>query len=80
MTQQLAGEQRDVAAFLASSSAHGADVAVQVIETHISIIFLAGERALKMKKAVEVLLNCPYCRAVTHAVHINHFTGTVFSV
>ena len=43
--------QDEVVAFLASPSTHGGSP-VERIETHASIIFLAGERAWKLKRAV----------------------------
>ncbi len=44
-------DQREVMAFLASPATHGG-TAVERIETHASVVFLAGPRALKMKRAV----------------------------
>ncbi len=44
-------DQSDVVAFLISSTAH-AGAAVERIDTHASIVFLAGERAWKLKRAV----------------------------
>lgn len=44
-------DQRDVVAFLASPSTHGG-VPVERVETHASIVFLAGSRAWKLKRAV----------------------------
>jgi uncharacterized protein len=43
--------QNDVFAFLGRASTYG-DVAVRRIDTHAGIVFLAGERALKIKRAV----------------------------
>jgi uncharacterized protein len=43
--------QDDVFAFLGRASTYG-DVAVRRIDTHAGIVFLAGERALKIKRAV----------------------------
>lgn len=45
--------QNDVIAFLSAPETYGSD-AVEVIETHISLVFLAGERALKLKRAVKL--------------------------
>lgn len=46
--------QTDVIAFLADPAAHGAQLSsVERIDTHASIIFLAGTRALKLKRAVK---------------------------
>jgi aminoglycoside phosphotransferase family enzyme/predicted kinase len=47
-------EQRDAIAFLSDPRTYGLSSPVQVIETHISRIFLAGGRAYKMKKAVKL--------------------------
>ena len=44
-------DQSEVVAFLASPSTHGG-AAVERIDTHASIVFLAGGRALKLKRAV----------------------------
>ncbi len=47
-------DQSEVIAFLSDSTSHGAGVgAVERIETHISEIFLAGDRAYKLKRAVK---------------------------
>lgn len=47
--------QRDVIAFLADGRTHGlADAEVVRVETHAAIVFLAGDRAYKMKKAVSL--------------------------
>jgi uncharacterized protein len=49
------GEQREVIAFLRNPASHGASVArVDIIETHVSLVFLAGERAYKLKRAVRL--------------------------
>jgi aminoglycoside phosphotransferase family enzyme/predicted kinase len=44
-------DQSEVVSFLASPSTHGG-AAVERIETHASIVFLAGTRAWKLKRAV----------------------------
>jgi aminoglycoside phosphotransferase family enzyme/predicted kinase len=44
-------DQREVLEFLASPSAH-AGASVDRIDTHASVVFLAGTRALKLKRAV----------------------------
>jgi hypothetical protein len=50
--QDDAGQpQRDVIAWLASPAAHGGHE-VERIDTHSAIVFLAGDRALKLKRAV----------------------------
>ncbi len=50
MTEQ-AGSQDEVLAFLADPATHGGEK-VQRIDTHAASVFLAGERALKIKRAV----------------------------
>jgi aminoglycoside phosphotransferase family enzyme/predicted kinase len=44
-------QQQDVIDFLGASTTHGGQP-VERIDTHISIVFLAGARALKLKRAV----------------------------
>ncbi|MEX2616263.1 MAG: AAA family ATPase [Alphaproteobacteria bacterium] len=45
--------QRDVIAFLSRPESYGRDVEnVQRIDTHISVVFLAGDRVYKMKRAI----------------------------
>lgn len=46
--------QKDTIAFLGRSEAYGIDTKVEVIETHISRVFLAGERVYKLKRAVKL--------------------------
>jgi uncharacterized protein len=46
--------QDEVIAFLRRSTSYGlAGSAVETVETHISIVFLAGEYAYKLKRAVK---------------------------
>jgi len=47
-------DQSAVIAFLAAPETHGIDTPVEVIETHISIVFLAGNRAYKLKREVKL--------------------------
>ena len=47
----ITADQTKVLAFLGSSSTHSGD-AVERIETHASVVFLAGTRAWKLKRAV----------------------------
>jgi aminoglycoside phosphotransferase family enzyme/predicted kinase len=50
----LSENQREVIAFLKDPSSYGEGVdRVEVHETHVSLIFLAGERAYKLKRAVK---------------------------
>ena len=44
-------DQTDVVDFLAAPSTHGTET-VERIDTHSAIVFLAGERAYKLKRAV----------------------------
>jgi len=48
---QAVASQAEVLAFLAAPSTHGG-APVRRIDTHISSVFLAGDRALKVKRAV----------------------------
>jgi hypothetical protein len=49
----LSEDQRDVVAFLRDPSSYGPGVdRVEVIETHASLVFIAGERVFKLKRAV----------------------------
>jgi hypothetical protein len=47
-------DQSDVAAFLGDPSSYGLAARVETMETHISRIFLVGDRAFKMKRAVKL--------------------------
>lgn len=47
-------DQADIVAFLSHGSAYGApDAAVERRQTHISVVFLIGERAFKLKRSVK---------------------------
>ena len=46
--------QRETITFLARPDAYGIDTKVEVIETHISRVFLAGTRVYKLKRAVKL--------------------------
>jgi hypothetical protein len=49
----LSEDQRDVIAFLKDPSSYGPGVdRVEVIETHASLVFIAGKRVFKLKRAV----------------------------
>jgi uncharacterized protein len=49
----LSADQRDVVAFLKNPSSWGPGVdRVEIIETHASLVFVAGERVFKLKRAV----------------------------
>ncbi len=47
-------DQSAVVAYLSRPSTHGEDGPVEVMETHISLIFLVGGRAFKLKRAVKL--------------------------
>ena len=57
-------DQSGVIAFLSSPGAHGVDEPVEMISTHASIVFLAGDRAFKLKRAVKL----PYLDFSTVAI------------
>jgi hypothetical protein len=49
----LSKDQRDVVAFLKDPSSYGPGVdRVEVLETHASLVFIAGDRVFKLKRAV----------------------------
>lgn len=48
----MADEQRDAIAFLSDPSSYEAAGDVERLETHISLVFLTGDRAYKLKRAV----------------------------
>lgn len=50
----IAEDQSRTIAFLRDPASHGLAGPVEVIETHISMIFLAGDRAYKLKRAVKL--------------------------
>ncbi len=47
-------DQANAIAFLSDPATHRVDRPVEIMETHISRIFLAGDRAYKMKRAVKL--------------------------
>ena len=48
-------DQRETIAFLSRPSSYGAGIErVELIETHVSLVFLAGESAYKLKRAVKL--------------------------
>jgi len=63
----IVDDQRAAIAFLSDPKSYGLDSPVEVIETHISRIFLAGGRAYKMKKAVRL----PYVDFSTAGLRLN---------
>jgi uncharacterized protein len=50
----IVDDQNQVLAFLSRPETHGLPDAVEVIETHISMVFLAGSRVYKLKRAVRL--------------------------
>lgn len=50
----FAEDQSDAVAFLGDARSHGGGGEVEKLETHISRIFLVGDRAFKMKRAVKL--------------------------
>ncbi|MCA0050000.1 AAA family ATPase [Mesorhizobium sp. B283B1A] len=50
----IVDDQQAAAAFLLDPASYGATGPVEGIETHISLIFLVGQRAYKMKRAVKL--------------------------
>ncbi|WP_170606295.1 AAA family ATPase [Ruegeria arenilitoris] len=63
----IVGDQSKVVAFLSDPATYGVYEPIEVIETHISIIFLAGNRAYKLKKAVQL----PYADFSTPEIRSN---------
>lgn len=59
-------DQSAAIAFLGASRTHGTAQPVEVIETHISRVFLAGDRAFKLKRAVRL----PYCDFSTPEIRL----------
>ena len=59
-------DQSAATEFMKAPSAHGLTKPVETIETHISRIFLAGDRAYKMKRAVKL----PYADFSTPALRL----------
>ena len=47
-------KQREIITFLSRPDVHGIESRVEVIETHISRVFLAGARVYKLKRAVKL--------------------------
>lgn len=50
----LAGGQDAVIGFLSDPAAYGTDAPVERVDTHAAIVFLVGERAFKLKRAVRL--------------------------
>jgi hypothetical protein len=70
----IVADQSETVGFLSRPDTYGGGVAdVERIETHISVVFLAGERALKLKRAVRF----PYLDFSTPALR-HHFCQVEF--
>ena len=55
LTPPIRDDQRETIAFLGRADSYGPAVErVEIIETHVSLVFLAGERAYKLKRAVKL--------------------------
>jgi aminoglycoside phosphotransferase family enzyme/predicted kinase len=52
MAQDRSAQQDEVIAFLSQPETYGSREPVERIETHAALVFLAGDRAIKIKKAV----------------------------
>ncbi|ARE41736.1 hypothetical protein RGUI_3595 [Rhodovulum sp. P5] len=59
-------DQTEVTAFLSTPATHGGTDPVEVLDTHISRVFLAGDRACKLKRAVLL----PYADFSTPAIRL----------
>ncbi|MET3614853.1 aminoglycoside phosphotransferase family enzyme/predicted kinase [Rhizobium aquaticum] len=62
----ITDDQKAVTSFLSDASSYGLTGPVEVMETHISRIFLVADRAFKMKRAVEL----PYVDFSTPALRV----------
>ncbi len=62
----ITDDQRAVTSFLSEASSYGLSGRVEVMETHISRIFLVADRAFKMKRAVRL----PYVDFSTPALRV----------
>ncbi len=62
----ITDDQKAVTSFLSDASSYGLRGPVDVMETHISRIFLVGDRAFKMKRAVKL----PYVDFSTPALRV----------
>ncbi|MDX3972527.1 hypothetical protein [Shinella sp.] len=51
----MADDQTETIAFLTAAATHGVNSPPEVIETHISLVALAGNRAYKLKKALKLV-------------------------
>jgi hypothetical protein len=48
------GDQHDVIEFLSDPASYGCDERIERIDTHAAMIFLAGDRAYKLKRAIRL--------------------------
>ncbi len=66
---QPVDDQQAVIDFLSEPSAYGpATERVDIIETHVSLVFLAGDRAYKLKRAVKYLISTSLLRSTAGAL------------
>ncbi|PLW78467.1 AAA family ATPase [Cohaesibacter celericrescens] len=63
----ITDDQKAVTVFLSDAASYGLSGAVEMIETHISRIFLVGDRAFKLKRAVKL----PYVDFSTFKLRLN---------
>ena len=55
LTTPICDDQRETIAFLSRAASYGPGVErVETVETHVSVVFLAGERAYKLKRALKL--------------------------
>ena len=50
---EICGDQSEVIDFLGRAASYGLTGTVERVETHGAIVFLAGDRAYKLKRAVK---------------------------
>ncbi len=55
LAESAPDDQRETVAFLSRAASYGTGVQrVEIIETHVSLVFLAGEHAFKLKRAIKL--------------------------
>ncbi len=80
MSNSVETSQAELVAFLSNGSAYGGNESVQRLTTHISHVFLVGDRAYKLKRAVKLPyldFSTPALRraAAEHEVRLNRRTA-----
>jgi uncharacterized protein len=64
----MLNNQQDVIDFLSVPSSYGPAIErVDIIETHVSLVFFAGDRAYKLKRAVKYLTSTSLPRSTAGA-------------